>query len=92
MVSFVFSDYFALYVLRRPGIGVFIRLVSLLIICQILFSTSNSVFVGLDRMELSAATPVTETVVKVVLAPLLIVLGFGGILSLGFRVLLILLV
>jgi hypothetical protein len=43
-------------------------------------------------MELSAATPVTETVVKVVLAPLLIVLGFGGILSLGFRVLLILLV
>ena len=49
----------------------------MLIVAQILFSTCNSVFVGLDRMELSAAVSVVEAVVKVVLAPLLIVLGFG---------------
>ena len=77
LVCFLFSDLLALYVLRRPNLGFLVHLASLLIIFQVLFVCLNKIFVGLDRMERSAVISVLQSVVKVVLAPLLIILGFG---------------
>jgi len=77
LICFLFSDFLAVYILGRPDLGFLVRLVSLLVVFQVLFVCSNNIFVGLDRMERSAAISVLQSVVKVVLAPLLIVLGFG---------------
>jgi len=77
LICFLFSDFLAVYVLGRPGLGFLVRFVSLLVVFQVLFVCLRSVFVGLDRMEFSAAISVLQSVVKVVLATLLIVLGFG---------------
>ena len=76
-VGFLFSDFFATYVLNRPDMGFYVRLASLAILFQAVFGLMYKIFVGLDRMERSALLKAVMSATKSFSAPLLIVLGFG---------------
>jgi len=52
-------------------------MVSVLIVLQSVGMVANNVFVGTDRMDRNALIMVLQSLVKLVVAPLLIVLGFG---------------
>lgn len=51
IICFTFSDTFAAYVLNRPGMGFLVKIASFLILFQTVFTSLNSSFVGLDKME-----------------------------------------
>jgi len=74
---FSFSDALATQVLNRPGMGFLLRLASSLILFEAIFTTLNSAFVGLDRMEGSALIMNAQSIAKTTLSPLLVVLGFS---------------
>lgn len=74
---FVFSDAFATHILNRPGMGFPIKLTSLLILFQTIFTTLNSAFIGLDKMDGNALIMNAQVVVKSTISPLLVILGFS---------------
>lgn len=76
LVSMLLADAFAA-ILNRPQIGPLIQLASLLILLQAVFYTSHAVFVGCDRMDRSAIMMVVQAVTKLIVAPALIIIGFG---------------
>jgi O-antigen/teichoic acid export membrane protein len=55
----------------------FLRLASIVIVFQALFDAASNSFIGLDLMQYSAGTQILESVLKSVLAPALVLLGFG---------------
>jgi len=79
MIGFVFSDVFATYVLKRPEVGVFVKLASFTIPFQIAYVVTNSTFIGLDRTEKTALTMNVQSIVKTALSPLFILMGFSVI-------------
>jgi len=76
-ILFCFSDQFATHFLRRPYISSLVRIASVLIVLQMLYYTSSSVFIGLDKMEYNAVISVLQSFFKLFLASILILLGFG---------------
>jgi stage V sporulation protein B len=77
LLLFRFSGQLASSVLQRQDIAGLVAFASLTIPFQMVFSLSNDTFVGLDRTEDSARMSVLFGVMKSVLAPVLIVVGFG---------------
>lgn len=77
ILVFVFSNELAWFVLRRQGIGQLVAMASITIVFQCLFNLSHSAFVGLDRMEWGALSLVVRDTTRLVMSPLLILLGFG---------------
>lgn len=76
-VCFAFSDQFATHIVNRPDIGGLIRIASTLIILQTIFTTLNSIFIGVDRTEYNAVTTVAQAIAKAIIVPVLLVLGFS---------------
>jgi len=74
---FLFSDVLATYLIDRPEAGFYIKAASLLILFQTLFNTLSSIFTGLDNMENNAVMMIIRALTKILLSPLLIILGFG---------------
>jgi len=77
LALFLSADFLAVALLRRPGAGGLVRLASLLVLFQSLYSTVVSGLAGLERMNLRAAVSVLQAVVKGVSSPLLVYWGFG---------------
>ena len=77
VVGFAFSEFFATYLLNKPEIGFYVKLASLVILFQTIFSSAYYAFVGLDRMERSSLIKGLMSVLKASVAPLLIISGFG---------------
>jgi len=77
LLVFVFSAELASSALQRQDMGQLVRLASLTILFQGVFSVSYNTSVGLDRMEQSALITVLRDIARVVLSPALIAVGFG---------------
>ena len=77
LALFLSADFLAVVLLKRPGAGELVRLASLLVVFQSLYSTVASGLAGLERMNLRAAVSVLQAVVKGASSPLLVYLGFG---------------
>jgi O-antigen/teichoic acid export membrane protein len=73
----VFSPWIASDFLRRPDLEGFLMVASLSIIGQALFVTTNAIFVGMGRMELQGLSVVVFAVVRGLLSPLLVFIGFS---------------
>jgi len=71
------AEAIAATVLNRPELAPFVRLASTVIVFQALFDAANSSFIGLDLVQYTASMQILESVLKSVLAPTLILLGFG---------------
>jgi O-antigen/teichoic acid export membrane protein len=76
-LTFILSDYFAVYAVNRPDTSVFIRLASFTIMLNAISTTSTSVFVGMDKMEYGALVMDVQAVTKATLSILLVILGLG---------------
>jgi len=77
IVNFAFADYFATILLSRPDIGPYIRIASIAIIFQIIFTTATSAFVGLDKTEYNALTTNMQAVAKAIVSVALVLLGLS---------------
>jgi len=77
LVLFLSADFLSVLVLRRPTAGEFVRLASLLVLFQSLYSTVISVLTGLERMDLRSAVGVFQAIVKGSSSPILVYMGFG---------------
>ncbi len=77
VVMFLASDFLASSVLRRPELVVSVRIGSVLILSQAVYTMAASVFYGIERMDLMAVTMVVHSLVKASASPLLIIMGYG---------------
>ncbi len=77
ILCFLLSGVLASDMLQRPEIEPLIRIASLNIFAGVLITTSQSVFVGHERMELYAATQILQASIKGVLASALVIMGLG---------------
>ena len=73
------SGYISTTILRQPDLQPLIQLASLNLLAQSMIGTSRSIFVGYERMELYSLTVIFFSVLKSVLAPLLVLVGYGAI-------------
>jgi stage V sporulation protein B len=76
VVSLVFAYYFALLI-NRPEFTFFVQLASLSLIFQVVFTTSNSAFVGLDKSEYSALISTIRAVLTTILQVALVFFSFS---------------
>lgn len=77
LIGFLFSDFFALYLLRRPELAFYVKVASFLVLFQGVFSLTTSAFIGLDKMEKNGLLSILMSLVRAPSAVMLILLGFG---------------
>lgn len=78
LASFLLSGFLATSVFHRPDIAPLIQVASFTVLGGALLTAAQSAFIGHERMELNSIVMVCRSVLKTVLAPLLIILGFGA--------------
>jgi len=76
LTCLAFADQLASIVLNRPDAGGYLRLGLAFVVFQAIWSLLYYAFTGLDEAEKSALMKVLAASIKVVAAPLLIVLGY----------------
>ena len=76
-LSLFLANFIASTLFHRPESASFIAIVSVSIISGSLLTASQSVFVGFERMELNSFTLICQSIVKIAIAPVLVLLGYG---------------
>jgi len=76
-LNFIFADSFATILLQRPELTFYVRITSISILFQAIYSTVNSTFVGLDKTEYNAFLTNLQAASKALISIVLVVLGFG---------------
>jgi O-antigen/teichoic acid export membrane protein len=71
------SPYLAVDVFHRPFIAPLIQAVSFIILAQALVNTATAAFTGVEKMHLNSIMVVSQSIVKTVLAPALVLVGLG---------------
>jgi stage V sporulation protein B len=77
LLEFVFAEPLAAILLHRPALFPYVELVSLTILANTFLNTISTVAIGWNQFSLSALSNVATAFIKLGLAPVLIVLGFG---------------
>jgi len=77
-ISLVLASFIASTMFHRPESTALISIASVTIFSTSLLTTSQSSFIGFERMELNSYTMICQSVVKSVAAPLLVFLGYGA--------------
>ncbi|MEM2111045.1 MAG: oligosaccharide flippase family protein [Candidatus Bathyarchaeia archaeon] len=75
-INFTLADHFASF-LNRPEISPYIRAASTAIIFQVLFTSVESAFVGLDKTEYTALATNINAFIKVAVTISLLLIGLG---------------
>ena len=78
-ITFLLSDFLAVYVLQKPEASLVVKVSCLTVLGTQLYNTSWSTFLGFETMKYNAFMQVLHTIVKALLAPLLVLLGFGAL-------------
>jgi O-antigen/teichoic acid export membrane protein len=78
LILFFLAGFIAANIFNRPEITPLIQVASFTVFAGALLTASQSFFTGYEKMELTSITMVCQSVLKTVLAPLLIVLGLGA--------------
>jgi O-antigen/teichoic acid export membrane protein len=76
VLSLIFATYFALLI-NRPEFTFYIQIASFSLIFQVILSTSNSAFVGLDKSEYCALTTIVRAVLTTMLQVALVFFSFS---------------
>jgi O-antigen/teichoic acid export membrane protein len=77
VISYVFAESFASYLLQRPDLTFFVRIASVSVLFQVIFSTVTSAFVGLDKTHYNALATNVQAIAKAVTSLALIFLGLS---------------
>lgn len=79
LVSFSLSNFLATHVFHRPEMGYLIEIASITILAGSLLTASQSAFIGFERMEFNSLTMICQSCMKSLLAPLLVLFGYGAL-------------
>ena len=79
LITFLSSGILASRVFNQPRIRLLIQVSSLSIIAQSLITTTRSIFVGFERMEFVSSTVIVQSILRSMLAPLLVFIGLGSL-------------
>jgi len=77
LINFMFADVLASVLLQRPDMAFYVRIVSISMLFQVIYSTVSSAFVGLDKTEYSALAANVQAFAKAIISISLVLLGFG---------------
>jgi O-antigen/teichoic acid export membrane protein len=77
LISFFMAEYLAINVFMLPEVKPLIEVASLTILADTFLKISQSTFVGLEKMEYHSLTQILNSVMRFVLAPLLVWMGFS---------------
>ncbi len=77
IACFFLASFLAVNVFNRPELQSLIGIASISILAGALFTAAQSTFTGFERMELNSLTMICQSGFKTLLAPLLIILGYG---------------
>jgi len=81
------SSFIAFTIFNRPESAPLIAIASVTIFAGALQTAAQSIFVGFERMELNSLTNVCQAIVKSVVAPILVISGFGALgATLGYTI------
>ena len=78
LITFFLSGLLATDVFHQPELKKLIEVSSATLFAHSLLTTSQSVFVGFERMEFHSLTVIIQSILKSLLAPLLVLLGYGA--------------
>lgn len=76
-IYFILSDAFAVFLLDRPDLTPYIRLLSMLVLFETLFSLLYGFFIGLNTTKYASTIKILMATFKGVAAPILVLLGLG---------------
>jgi stage V sporulation protein B len=79
VLSLLMANFVASTVFGKPESAFLITLASIAIVSAALFTASQSIFVGFERMKLSSYTMICQATTQCVLSPLLVYLGYGAL-------------
>ena len=77
VMSFSLAGFLATNVFNRPETKIMIEIASVIILANSLAIASQSTFIGYERMEFHSLTLICQSCLKAVLAPILVLLGYG---------------
>jgi len=77
ILNYALSDMFASLILQRPDLTYYIKIASTSILFQVIFTTTTSSFVGLDKTEYNALTANVQAISKALISIALVLLGFS---------------
>jgi O-antigen/teichoic acid export membrane protein len=77
VASFLGSGYLSLVVLRRPELTQLVQYASILVLAQTVLQSSISSLMGWNSMGLSSLSSILQALLRLSIAPALILLGFG---------------
>jgi stage V sporulation protein B len=77
LICYFGADLIGTALLNRPDSTPYLQLAGLLIIFQAILNAASNSFIGLDIMQYSASTQIIYSLLKSILSPALILLGFG---------------
>ena len=75
--TYYFADVLASFLLQRPELGFYVRISSISILFQVIFTTATSAFVGMDKTEYNAVTTNIQAISKTVAQIGFALLGFA---------------
>jgi len=77
IINYAFADLFASAFLQRPDLAFYIRLASIGVAFQVIFSTIMSAFVGLDKTQYNALASNVQAIAKAIISISFILVGFS---------------
>lgn len=77
VISFFLAGSLSTLVLQRPDLGPYVQLTSLAVLGTTILQTATTAAIGWNWMALSGSTSVAQALIKLALAPLLVIVGFG---------------
>jgi O-antigen/teichoic acid export membrane protein len=77
VINYALAEILGQIFLQRPDLAFYIRIASLSILFQVIFTTASAAFVGLDRTEYSALTTNIQALAKTIIQIALVLLGLG---------------
>jgi len=91
ILCFLFSDLFAMFVFQKPDIAPVIRTASLMVLAYALYGVGWNAFLGLGRTKCNSYMIVASELLRAILAPLFVILGYQAVgVVLGYSISLIL--
>jgi len=79
LLSVSLAGFIASTIFHRPELAPLMSILSITIFSGSLLTAAQSSFVGYERMEFNSLTMICHAIVKSVLSPLLVLLGFGAL-------------
>lgn len=77
-VSLLLSGFLATTGFHRPSITLLIQVASFTILTGALMTAAQAAFIGMEKMVPNSITIVSQSIIKTVLVPALVLLGFGS--------------